>query len=517
MEISPIAATDKKSSARLWIIFTFCLFLAFLFLLLATKSSPLYPFNDWDDTNVSFTMGKGFVNRQVLYRDIFDHRGPYLYLVYGLAYLISNTTFLGLFIIEVFSLSIFLFYSFKIMQLFIDRNYAIIALPLLAGSVVNLKGFVHGGSPEEFGIPLLAISLFFLIKYYKQVTPNPAPYHWMLINGFVAGLVFWLKFSLIGFWIGWLGAMLIGILLKKELIRGLKSSLIFLSGIFMATLPWFIYFVLHDSIHILINSYFIINITSYAETLSLLDRVDFVIMNILYHFRFNPISVGLIVIGLFAIIKTEKYIGDLTNRLGFLGCFMILLLSVFGGGRGYLYYFLIFSPFIIFGLLVILVFHIEEFSSFVSRRFVISVCLITIIVLVAYTYNVNQNIYMLQINKDDLVQFKFAEIINQEDDSTLLIYGWLDNGFFTAAGIVPNVRFFYKPNISHEKFPLIMDEQNRYIKEQVVDFIIISPDVVLYEKNLDFDFINETYELISKEKQVNEVEDFYYFLFQKIE
>ena len=59
------------------------------------------------------------------------------------------------------------------------------------------------------------------------------------------------------------------------------------------------------------------------------------------------------------------------------------------------------------------------------------------------------------------------------EDSTLLNYGFLDGGFYTVTNIVPNIKHFHKPNIKYENYPEIMDEQNRYIREKMIDFVII--------------------------------------------
>ncbi|MDR1691830.1 MAG: hypothetical protein LBR72_00575, partial [Oscillospiraceae bacterium] len=61
--------------------FVLCFFTyAFLLLLFCTKSSPLFPVNDWYDANVYFTMGKGLFNGFVPYVDLIDNKGPLLYL-----------------------------------------------------------------------------------------------------------------------------------------------------------------------------------------------------------------------------------------------------------------------------------------------------------------------------------------------------------------------------------------------------------------------------------------------------
>ena len=54
------------------VILLFLLFLAFIFITICSKSSPLYPFNDWVDANCFFTVGKSIVNGKTLYLDIFE-------------------------------------------------------------------------------------------------------------------------------------------------------------------------------------------------------------------------------------------------------------------------------------------------------------------------------------------------------------------------------------------------------------------------------------------------------------
>ena len=50
---------EKKQSASTWkTIYPVCLLFAAVFLLLCTKSSPLYPLNEWVDANIYFTIGK---------------------------------------------------------------------------------------------------------------------------------------------------------------------------------------------------------------------------------------------------------------------------------------------------------------------------------------------------------------------------------------------------------------------------------------------------------------------------
>ena len=95
---------------------------SFLVMFLCTKSSPIYVLNDWYDANAYYTMGKGLVRGVVLYRDLFDHKGPFLYLIYAAGYLISNNNFVGIFIFQVVSMCITLICSFRIAKLYTSND-----------------------------------------------------------------------------------------------------------------------------------------------------------------------------------------------------------------------------------------------------------------------------------------------------------------------------------------------------------------------------------------------------------
>lgn len=137
---------------------------------------------------------------------------------------------------------------------------------------------------------------------------------------------------------------------------------------------------------------------------------------------------------------------------------------------------------------------------------------IYIIACMALTCKTSSNFGFRNVKKEDLVQYQFAEIINQKPDATLLNYGFLDGGFYTVTGNVPNLKYFHKPNIAYEKYPAIMDEQNRYIRETVTDFVVIR--VLQEDESLQIPYLYENYKKIQT-KYVEGV-NCYYMLFEKI-
>jgi hypothetical protein len=189
-------------------------------------------------------------------------------------------------------------------------------------------------------------------------------------------------------------------------------------------------------------------------------------------------------------------------------------MSVYGGGRGYIYYFLIFAPFIIFGFNVLLAMINDEFGPIQSRKSLNLILTGIIITLFIYSLGFGHNTDMLMKKKEELVQYKYSKIIKKKDNATMLNYGSLDGGFYTTTGIVPNVRFFQSQNIDDSKFPLVMEEQNRYIKNKVVDFVVVRVPTFLNVNEIDIPYLDKNYRLIENEIQWFEGEEYFYLLYK---
>lgn len=258
----------KKPKVHL-IIFCFCL--SFVILSLTSKCSFLYPFNDWVDANAFFTVGKSMMRGIVPYKDLFEQKGIFLYLIYGIGYLISNTTFIGVFFIEVVAWTVTLYYCAKIIVMFLPKKYVFLILPFFIVLVTTSKVFVHGGSAEEFTFPLMAISFYYLLSHFKEKELKPKDF---VLNGFLAGLVFLNKYTMIGFWFAFMMCIFLNLLFKKEYHKSFIACIYFLSGMSFPIIIALIYLGFNHAIDDFIHVYFVLNMTAYSkETTSFLIKL----------------------------------------------------------------------------------------------------------------------------------------------------------------------------------------------------------------------------------------------------
>ena len=165
-----------RRKALLW-----CLAAAALLLAVCSKSSPLYPLNDWMDANIFYTAGKAMMNGQVLYRDVFDHKGPLLYLVYGVGWLLHCTGFWGVWGIEVLAFAAFLYAGLRTAELFAGPLHP--AWVLVPGAAAASGAtFAHGGSAEELCLPLLGAALYAGLRFFAARPDRRRPLHFYSPN-----------------------------------------------------------------------------------------------------------------------------------------------------------------------------------------------------------------------------------------------------------------------------------------------------------------------------------------------
>ncbi len=488
----------------------YCIINAIIFLTICSKNSFLYVFNNWDDPNSFFTMGKGMANGAIIYKDLFEQKGPILYVMHAIAYIIQNRTFIGIFLFEIIFFAIFLYYISKIISLYTRKVHILWGVPLISFIILSSYVFIAGDSAEEFCLPFLAIALYEFLKYYKNTYPNKMDSKKVFINGIMAGCVLWIKYNLLGFWLGFAGFMCIGLLFHKKFKDAILTGVYFLLGMLIPTIPVLIYFAVNGAINDLFQSYFFVNISFYSAQTSIIKRLATALHDANMYVKNLPVFSSITLIGYVYMMLSKRNIPNIYGKIALTITILISAIGVYYGAN-HIYYFLILMPFAVMGLIAIA----RCIDTYVKPKFINWIQFgipIYLIIFILLTCKTSSNFEFRKVKKEDLVQYQFAEIINQNPGSTLLNYGFLDGGFYTVTGITPNVKYFHKPNFEYEKYPIIMDEQNRYIKEKLIDFVVIR--VVNEGDCLQIPYLNENYRKLQT-TYVSGVNCFY-MLYEKI-
>lgn len=436
---------------------------------LCSKSSPLYPFNDWNDANCYLTVGKSMLQGLVPYRDLFEQKGPLMYVLHAAAALISDTTFLGVYFVEIIAAGFFLFYAFKIMRL-CKENISVWVVPFTAVIIYSSWAFSHGDSAEELCLPFFALALYIgLIRVREQ---QALSWKQSLLIGATAACVLWIKFSLLGFYLGWICVPAVMLLKNKQGKQLLKILLGIGTGVAIVTIPILIYFAVNGALADLWTVYFYDNIFLYSVATEG-SKIGSFLVNLLLGAQnfahYAPVGLIVILVGIRGLsrLKNRRELGLVLTSL--LGMFIL----VYCGGRRYIYYSLGMLCFVPIGIAEIALIA-DRFNTnylhakatpLVDKTKGLAACVLSVGLALA----MSSNTYLLRYKKSDLPQYQFAEIIKETKDATLLNYDFLDGGFYTTTGIIPNCKYFARLNINFEE---MMQTQDEYVAEGKADYVV---------------------------------------------
>jgi len=465
----------SRKELRIW---AWCMLIAASVLFFCSKSSPGYPVNDWSDANIYFSIGKGMTEGRIVYRDLYDHKGPLLYALHALCAWISFTDFTGVFVMEVLLASSFLYAAHRFMRLFAEERAASVLLPVLAVIVYSSFSFSEGDSAEEMALPLMMATLAAVCAHFRSGRREMQTGS-LILHGFLTGCVFWIKFTMIGVHAGLLGWVLLSVLIHQEWKAFFRSLGWLMAGFALSTLPWVFYFGLNGAIGDWLKVYLYDNLFLYSgQSAGILSRVKAMALAgldwALENLRYTVLAAA----GLVWFAVREKECRTAVLLSAALGA-----LAVFAGGKSYPYYGLALAGFAVLGLRVIAsAIHPPKWLAPAALALCVAACPVI-------SHNMNADYGApFGSEKKETMQYRIASHLPA--DATLLNYGFMDAGFFTAAGISPDVKYFHQTNVPLQE---MKDEQNRYLSEGVTEYVVarnpLSQDV--------------PYELIAEENSPN--------------
>ena len=478
--VTPGPAGENTDASREDRRLLFCV--ALVTVSVCSLSSPLYPFNDWVDANCFFTVGKSMLYGIVPYRDLYEQKGPLLYALYALCYPISHRSFLGGWLLEIAAAWAFLSLAWKSHLLLTGRRDPLF-LFLTAALVYLVPAFLKGGSAEELSLPLLMLSFYYGLRCIflnRELTGREA-----FLIGLSSGAVLWIKYSMLGFYLGFILAPAYRMLRNGRVLRLLKLLGLIVLGVAAASLPVLAYFGYHRALDSLWEAYFYNNLFVYGKASSLMNTVRGLASGMASMLTYNDATILLVLLTLVTLWREKNRTPALHVFLSF--CFAFGL--IYAGGINLKYYSEILCVFIPLGVTQLLKLcstqklirtggegvmdtdrEKEEHPTASTRRPDFDrVSRIVIPLLFTLALFGSENSYMLLHKRAEMPQFIFAETLKEDPDATLFNYGALDIGLFTTADILPSTRYFCMLNLPSEE---MMSEMEHYMRDGTTEYIV---------------------------------------------
>lgn len=200
------------------------------------------------DSSVFQYIGQAIMRGEMPYRDVFDHKGPLLYLYNYFGNLILKIR--GVWIFEVVSVAVAVIFGYKMARLFLNRILATIAVMVAFSGYFR---FVEGGNlTEQYALPFLFISLYIFTRYFMEKFSKVAT----LICGICFGAVCLLRPNMIALW-----AVFVAIIFFMELKRRKFNFAIFFTlGFALIVVPILSWLYLGGAFRDFIEQYLVFNL-----------------------------------------------------------------------------------------------------------------------------------------------------------------------------------------------------------------------------------------------------------------
>lgn len=468
----------------IFLFFIYSLFLLFF----CSEFSPLYQFNGSPDVNIYYIIGKGILFDRVPYRDLFDHKGPLIFFIYALGYTLSADSFLGMYIVSSLFLFIAITFVYFLSKLFINRYLSIISA--LSFPIFLMIFIAYGGTAEEYILTFLVISLFLFIYYFQTsaILHNPKV---MFIHGVMFSSVFFIKLNLVVFWFFPTIFIFIFLLIKRYYKNLFTNLFSFTLGCSFITIPILLYFLFNDAFPDFWEAYIYVNYKyGGVEIVNYWYFFCGLLLRFLANLQANYINFSILIFGVFC-FSFLSFIKKKHFKYSILLSFLFISIILYSPGVAMSYYYIIFTVFYPLGIISILYFFENKFT--VKNSLLKPVVLVSIFVC-SFICISKQNLFGYSISNltsrdfPDSTPTLISDKVSSIKNPTLLCVG-LNAGLdvFYLSNILPNIKYFFTPNISYEDYPQILEGQLSNINNQDIDFVILMDNyryVTLYDSVL---------------------------------
>ncbi len=208
------------------------------------------------DTYVYLYAGDLVTQGLMPYRDLFDHKGPLLYLI--MAFGVSIGRVAGVWLVQSALLAVSARYAYKTARLLAGR-----AASVLAASLAVMWYSLGETGPDTFAVPFLLVSLWHFTRFLLRggrIGMGEA-----FFSGVCFGAVALLKMSLATLWVVFVAAVIAFAVKRKEYLFLLRRTLFFLLGAALVGTPVLLWLYLKGAFPDFVADYWHFNLRGYGD------------------------------------------------------------------------------------------------------------------------------------------------------------------------------------------------------------------------------------------------------------
>ncbi len=431
--------------------------ISFIYVSVISTCSPFFTASQGADHTCFYFIGKMWSEGHLPYVDVFDHKGPFIFFLFLIGQLISES--FGIFLLQVVALWISLCFAYKMVS---DKfNFNCVGFLSVLGILGYLLYVEYGWAlTEEFCLPFLMASVYFVSEYFKKYKTkkehNP-------IHAGIYGLSFAVAFCTRltnGITLAIMVSVIVVLLLtNKKFLNLLHNAIGFIIGFLIIFAPFAIYFAVNGALYDMMYGTIIYNIMYAGGSSAQLD-----LYRVMYYiYRTLP---GIILIALsWCLPKIRKNIPLLImNTLSALVTGYIVT-----SGNGYGHYSIIMSVFIPMSIFCIPQISDDKKLNFNKKILTSFFCIVAIIPVSVCA--INNFTSSANVHEKEKLAMETLKYIKDDRDRVIGYNTYSD--FYLHTDIVPCFKYYTWQDWQSSKSETMTNENVEFYKSKKAKWIVI--------------------------------------------
>ncbi len=387
------------------------------------------------------------------YIEFADSKGPLLWLIYGIGYLLSPTSYIGVFWLSVVAYTVTFDVVWRTARLFVGRRESLIVLGLMP-ALMFYRVLHEEVRAEDFCMPWICIGIYCTCRslLFPQGTSVRKYAFWLGVGMAWCLLIKWNLFVLMG----GMALVVLGVSFSRKRVDGLLFGLL---GIATLTLPFVVYFLWKGNFAAMVQEYFVNTflITGRGDDPGTSRTLFYTFLTDRINACFNVMLVGAFV-GLFFFCRRFRVAYWL--MLGFVPFFLFLEFE-----PSINHYYTVVTPFYIFFLLSFA----NYFSQWINRCPKILFTVIVVCACLGSTaYNMRWTRFVFFPSEDQERWDEVQSVLQRKPYSRILVVNDYGYGLLTRA--LPACKYWsLQLNASTE----MKEERRQAIRARKPDFILL--------------------------------------------
>lgn len=417
----------------------YVILLSVIFILLfSTTTSPLYNNPKSGDSAAFQLMGKYWSEGFLPYVDLWDLKGPIIFWINAVGYWMTGSAF-GILILQVLFMTAFGLITLMMLKFEYSGKlaYLLLLVILMGGAFL----FSDGNTVEEYALPFLMGSFYFLYRWGKSVSEEKTVVYHKPVWAFMYGVTF--AFCLltrvtnaVGMCFGVL-VVLIYLICHGAWHNIFRNALAFILGCMLLIIPFVVYFACKGALYDLWYGTILYSIKYYEN--SSFNFFSLPWKSMIYMLMVWVSYVLLLLIGIFKyfFLKCQKTAGLLWLSVS-IGTFLWIFTS-----NGFVHYSIIGIPYICIAMCEFV--HIKEKQSTRVVQMLNAMAVMSVMLLCVQCIYISHKtlrlLLKIEINDNNLAFEEILKIVPKEEWDSVMAYN-VSPEFYLYNGIRPCYKFF---------------------------------------------------------------------------